>query len=137
MSSFKKPKLVWLISSLYFLAFLFVLLACFLSISHTIEMPELQNYLANQPPLELTLKALAAVLVFCAAFALFFLKRIAFVMFLSSLFVNLLLQLSHVLLHNWSAVFANTNIVSICFGWGWLLFVCFYSWHLRKKGVLN
>ena len=134
MSKLNKPKLVWLISSLYFLSLIFVLLACYLSISHTIEMPELQSYLASQSKLELALKALATAFVYSAAFALFFLKRIAFVLFVASLIVNLLLLIAHILLNSWATVFTKTNILSICFGWGWLLFVCYYSWHLRKRG---
>lgn len=134
----KRPKWVWAISIFYFLSAAYTLLSFYLIHSGAVPVPEAtQKYLTSLTALDYVFSVLIGLAILAGAVSLFFLRRIAYPLFLGSLITNILVSVWHALTKNLLAAFASGGAIGMVIGWGILLAVCLYTRRLSKSGVLR
>ena len=133
----KRPGWVWVISIFIFFSAAWTLLSFYLIYSGAIPLqPEQKAYFARLTSVDYSLTILLGITNLIGAVALFFLRRIAFYLFVGVLVLNSVMTLWHVLFKDWATAMGGAGLFGMLIGYGLIVAVCLYAWKLKKSGVL-
>lgn len=134
----KRPKWVWAISFFYFISAIYTLLSLYLIHTGAIPIPEATKaYLDSLTTIDHIITIVIWVVILVGAISLFFLRKMAYPLFLISFVVNILMSLWHMLSKNMLSALVSGGAIGMIIGWGMLLAVCLYAKKLAKLGVLR
>ena len=134
----KRPGWVWAISIFFFLAAGWTLLSFYLINLGAVPLNAAQKaYFSSLTGVDYGLTILMGLANLIGAVALFFLRKVAFYLFVTAFGVNLLLAAWHAVTKGWVAAIGGSGFVGTVIGWALLIAVCIYSWRLIQRGVLT
>lgn len=134
----KRPRWVWVISIFYFLSAGWTLLSFYLISAGLVPLNAAQEaYFATLATVDYGVTILMGLAAFTGAVALFFLRKVALYLFLTSFGVNILLTLWHVMSKGWVEAIGGAGLFGAMMGLGLMLAVCIYTWKLIQRGTLT
>lgn len=133
-----RPIGVWLVSVFYVFSAGWMLLSFALIFSGTIKANAAQEaYFASLTAVDWFFSLAIGVVGFSAAVSLFLLRRVALVLFLGALVLNLAFTVFQAMRTNWLNAIGGAGLTGALLGWLILLAVIVYARGLTKKGVLT
>lgn len=133
----KRPIWVWVISIFYFVSALWTLFSFYMIYSGALPLPpEQARYFASLTALDYFFTVATACLSIAAVIALFLLRKAAFYLFLAGLGLDIVLSVEQLIANDLPAALGLAGLVGAAFGWVILGAICYYTWRLKKRGVL-
>jgi hypothetical protein len=134
----RRPFLVWVISFFYLFSAGWTLLSIYL-VQRGVVQPTLQQteYLDSLTSIDWTVSILIALAGMSGAICLFLLRRLAFYLLTTSLTLNILTSIWHVLTKGALIAMGGPAAIGMLIGMGISAAICIYTWHLLKTEILS
>ena len=137
-SNRKRPIGVWVIFIFYTVATAFTAFSYYLVYGGKVALSDAQAaYFAGLTVWDHLISAMQAILSLSGAVVLFAMKRPAPYLFTANAVLGVAVTMWQIVSKGWIEAIGTSGVVGAIMGWGILIAVCLYAWHLLKKGQLT
>jgi hypothetical protein len=134
----KRPTGVWVMFIFYTVAAAFSAFSYYIVYSGKVVLSDAQaTYFAGLTVWDHMISTMQGVLSVSGAVALFAMKKPAPYLFTANAVLGAAVTVWQMVSKGWMEAIGTSGVVGALMGWGLLIAVCLYSWHLLKKGQLT